>query len=157
MLTLPDLQNSVSFIHQHGYGIIPIVFSTARFAVASDELSRSEFRSSRAGARHVLSQRSVTQITNSDELLAIARGVLGSTALPYRATYLDKSLNSNWLVSWHQDTALPLTAKREGAGWGPWSTKHGVADAHAPAAALERVRALRIHLDDSIEPMGHCA
>jgi len=34
-------------------------------------------------------------------------------------------------------------------GWGPWSTKSGVAYAHAPAHALEGVLALRLHLDDS--------
>jgi ectoine hydroxylase-related dioxygenase (phytanoyl-CoA dioxygenase family) len=32
---------------------------------------------------------------------------------------------------------------------GPWSVKAGVTYAHAPTAALSRVLALRIHLDDS--------
>jgi ectoine hydroxylase-related dioxygenase (phytanoyl-CoA dioxygenase family) len=56
---------------------------------------------------------------------------------------------SNWLVVWHQDTALPLRERREVAGWGPWSVKDGVNYAHAPANALEQVLALRLHLDDS--------
>ena len=34
-------------------------------------------------------------------------------------------------------------------GWGPWSVKAGVTYAHAPAAALRRVVALRLHFDDS--------
>jgi len=61
---------------------------------------------------------------------------------------------SNWLVGWHQDTALPLTAKREFPGWGPWSAKDGVDYAHAPAEALEQVLALRVHLDDSTAANG---
>ena len=50
---------------------------------------------------------------------------------------------------WHQDTALPLQKKNESPGWGPWSVKQGVIYAHAPASALEKVLALRVHLDDS--------
>jgi ectoine hydroxylase-related dioxygenase (phytanoyl-CoA dioxygenase family) len=42
-----------------------------------------------------------------------------------------------------------LQKKNESVGWGPWSVKQGVVYAHAPAPALEKVLALRIHLDDS--------
>jgi ectoine hydroxylase-related dioxygenase (phytanoyl-CoA dioxygenase family) len=64
-------------------------------------------------------------------------------------TSFDKSAQSNWLVVWHQDTALPLREQRDVPGWGPWSTKAGIIYAHAPAAALSRIVALRLHLDDS--------
>jgi ectoine hydroxylase-related dioxygenase (phytanoyl-CoA dioxygenase family) len=69
--------------------------------------------------------------------------------VPFRATLFDKSAEANWLVAWHQDTALPLRQRSEKPGWGPWSVKKGVVYAHAPAEALMRVVALRIHLDDS--------
>jgi len=39
-------------------------------------------------------------------------------------------------------------------GWGPWSTKEGVIYAHAPAGALERIVALRLHLDNSDQENG---
>ena len=52
-------------------------------------------------------------------------------------------------MAWHQDTALPLRDRRDVAGWGPWSVKDGVNYAHAPAQALEKVLALRLHVDDS--------
>src|SRR5262249_2437249 len=74
--------------------------------------------------------------------------ILGENALPFRATLFDKSPDSNWLITWHQDTALPLREKRESPGWGPWSVKEGVLYAHAPAAALSQVLALRLHPDD---------
>jgi hypothetical protein len=54
------------------------------------------------------------------------RKILGPEALPFRATLLDKSPTSDWLVVWHQDTALPLRERRELPGWGPWSVKEGV-------------------------------
>jgi len=60
----------------------------------------------------------------------------------------------NWLVPWHQDTALPLEERRDAPGWGPWSVKSGITYAHAPARALARVVALRLHLDDSRSDNG---
>ena len=84
----------------------------------------------------------------------MAQQILGGAALPFRATLFDKSPTSNWLVVWHQDTALPLYERREVPGWGPWSIKDGVNYAHAPASALEQVLALRLHLDDSIAENG---
>lgn len=149
-----QFEPSISFIRQYGYGIIPDVFSSAELTTVSKELSAVQVQRSRAGARHVLSLHAVSLIANCDELLAIARGVLGPGALPFRATFFDKSPTSNWLVAWHQDTALPLTAKREIPGWGPWPVKDEVIYAHAPTVALEQVLALRVHLDDSTDTNG---
>ncbi len=97
---------------------------------------------------------SVAALARSSILLARAQEVLGSAAAPFRATLFDKSPTSNWLVVWHQDTALPLRERREIPGWGPWSIKDGVNYAHAPSSALEQVLALRLHLDDSVAENG---
>jgi len=86
-------------------------------------------------------------------MLAIARDYLGE-AIPYRATLFDKSAASNWLVTWHQDTALPIVARVNNRHWGPWSVKAGVLCAIAPASALSRIVALRVHLDDSTRDNG---
>lgn len=80
--------------------------------------------------------------------------MLRGRAVAYRATLFDKSPDSNWLVVWHQDTALPRREHEPTAGWGPWSRKEGVHYAHAPAQALKEVVALRLHLDDSIAENG---
>ena len=96
----------------------------------------------------------VRKLANDPRLLAISREYLGSETHPFRATLFDKSPDANWLVAWHQDTALPLDARVAAPGWGPWSEKQGIQYAHAPAAALERVVALRVHLDDSTEANG---
>jgi len=49
-------------------------------------------------------------------LLELARAILGRDAFPFRATLFDKSPTANWLVVWHQDTALPLRQHRETPG-----------------------------------------
>jgi ectoine hydroxylase-related dioxygenase (phytanoyl-CoA dioxygenase family) len=79
---------------------------------------------------------------------------LNAAAIPFKATLFEKSRGANWLISWHQDTALPMSKQRDVAGWGPWSTKSGVTYVHAPGRALERVIALRVHLDDSTADNG---
>jgi ectoine hydroxylase-related dioxygenase (phytanoyl-CoA dioxygenase family) len=86
--------------------------------------------------------------------MELAVEVLGADVFPYRATLFDKSPEANWLVVWHQDTALPLRSRRETPGWGPWSIKEGIDYAHAPAAALCQVLALRVSLDDSTTENG---
>jgi ectoine hydroxylase-related dioxygenase (phytanoyl-CoA dioxygenase family) len=106
-------------------------------------------RRSRAGARHLMGYSDVQGAGYDPRLLAIAGQFLGESAIPYRATLFDKGPDRNWLVTWHQDTALPLQERRDVPGWGPWSVKSGITYAHAPAGALCRVVALRLHLDDS--------
>jgi ectoine hydroxylase-related dioxygenase (phytanoyl-CoA dioxygenase family) len=96
----------------------------------------------------------VAAVARDERLLAIARESLGPGATPYRATLFEKSGESNWLVVWHQDTALPLTEPFDAPGWGPWSVKAGIHYAHAPTWALEKIVALRLHLDDSLADNG---
>jgi ectoine hydroxylase-related dioxygenase (phytanoyl-CoA dioxygenase family) len=93
-------------------------------------------------------------MAHDPRLLEIARAWVGEPAIPFRATLFDKSPETNWLIVWHQDTALPLTQRVENSVWGPWSTKAGVDYAHAPAHALERVVAVRLSLDDSTPDNG---
>ena len=102
----------------------------------------------------MLSWSPVATLAQHAFLTEIARSLLGAQAPPLRATFFDKSPNSNWLVVWHQDTALPLREKSDVPGWEPWSTKDGVFYAHAPAEALEQALALRVHLDDSTATNG---
>lgn len=103
----------------------------------------------RAGVRHAMKLPGVAAAANGSKLLGIAKDILGGEAVPFRATLFDKSAEANWLVAWHQDTALPLREKKDMAGWGSWSVKERIVYAHAPAEALVRVVALRVHLDDS--------
>ena len=96
----------------------------------------------------------VARIAHDNYLITLACEALGPSAFPYRATVFEKTPAMNWLIVWHQDTALPLCERRGLRGWGPWSVKEGVTYAHAPASALEQVLTLRVHLDDSTPENG---
>ncbi|HKN76139.1 MAG TPA: phytanoyl-CoA dioxygenase family protein [Candidatus Acidoferrum sp.] len=137
-----------------GFAIIPNALLESEVADLLAVLEQSELPRSRAGMRHAMRNESVAAVARDPRLLSMAQEILGSAAIPFRATLFDKSPTSNWLVVWHQDTALPLRERREVPGWGPWSIKEGVNYAHAPAGALEQVLALRLHLDDSVAENG---
>ncbi len=96
----------------------------------------------------------VAALATDQRLLEIAQQLLRAPAKPVRATLFEKSGKANWLVAWHQDTALPLTSRFEAPGWGPWSEKAGILYSHAPAWALSRILALRVHLDASTSENG---
>jgi len=132
-----------------GFAVMPRVLPADEIDLLQRALGESQVAHSRAGARHLLSEPAVARLARDPRLASIASQALGHEAMPFRATLFDKSQRANWLVVWHQDTALPIRARREVSGWGPWSIKAGVHYAHAPAEALSRVVALRLHLDDS--------
>ncbi len=141
-------------IAARGFAVIGDVFAHQEISAVVGELVAAPLQRRRAGARHLLSNVSLAKLAADARLLEIACHVLGADARPFRATLFDKSPTSNWLVVWHQDTALPLRQRHELPGWGPWSVKEGVIYAHAPAPALAQILALRIHLDDSTDKNG---
>ena len=135
-----------------GYGIHPGAFTDDEVDGLIAELS--SVARSRAGARHLMSVPAVAAVAVDERMLSIARMAGGKDCLPFRATLFDKSPTGNWLVTWHQDTTLPLRRRVSVPGWGPWSIKGGVEHAHAPASVLETVVALRLHLDPSVAGNG---
>jgi ectoine hydroxylase-related dioxygenase (phytanoyl-CoA dioxygenase family) len=149
-----DLVRWRESVERDGFAIVSPVLSPNEVESLLAEVGGLNRRHGRAGIRHLLRHPAVNVIANDARLLAIARAILGEDAFPFRATLFDKSPHANWLIAWHQDTALPLRERRETAGWGPWSIKEGIAYAHAPAKALERVLALRLHLDDCTRTNG---
>jgi len=137
-----------------GYSIYDQVFQRSEMRQVVEALVAAHVERTKAGARHVLKVPAVRELSADPRLITIASQFVGSTPIAFRATLFDKSPMANWLVVWHQDTALPLRHRVEGAEWGTWSTKAGVLYAHAPAWALEQVVALRVSLDDSTPSNG---
>lgn len=137
-----------------GYWIEDDVLTAAECEALAAQLADNVMKRGRAGARHLMAHLAVAAVSRDERLLQIARRALGEQAIPYRATLFEKSGRANWLVVWHQDTALPLRERFDDAAWGPWSRKAGIDYAHAPTWALSQILALRLHLDDSTSENG---
>jgi hypothetical protein len=147
-------ESFVDSVVTNGFATAPECLSAREIDAVIAELNGSSLHRSRAGIRHLMQHPAVNKVARSSPLLDMACSVLGAAAFPCRATLFDKSPDSNWLVVWHQDTALPLRNREDRPGWGPWSVKEGILYAHAPAQALSEVLALRLHLDASTTDNG---
>ncbi|MBP6004589.1 MAG: phytanoyl-CoA dioxygenase family protein [Pyrinomonadaceae bacterium] len=137
-----------------GFEIIENVVTESECRELKATLSPSSRMAKRAGRRHLMGDSAVARLANDERLLQIARRCVGTGAVPFRATLFDKSPRANWLVVWHQDTALPILDRFDSSEWGPWSVKCEINYAHAPAWALERIVALRVNLDASTVDNG---
>jgi ectoine hydroxylase-related dioxygenase (phytanoyl-CoA dioxygenase family) len=148
------VSSKTSMVQEQGLEIIPECFEHSEILSLRNALESTSLRRSRAGIRNALQIEAFRSVASDPRLLRLAQRTLGDNGVPFRATLFDKSPRSNWLVVWHQDTALPLRERREVPGWGPWSVKEGVPFAHAPAFALEQILAIRVHVDDSTAENG---
>src|SRR5690348_9811889 len=118
-------------VNDCGIALVSDVFSRGEASTLVRKLDSNSLHRSRAGIRHLMSNDGVAEVARSPRMMTIARSILGNEAFPFRATLFDKSSESNWLVVWHQDTALPLRTRSATPGWGPWSVKDGINYAHA--------------------------
>lgn len=99
--------------------------------------------------RHLLRKSGATKsFAIAPPLKELITSILGAGAIPVRALLLDKTPTANWYVTWHQDLTIAVQAKVEAAGYNTWSVKDGVVHVQPPVAVLERMVAVRVHIDD---------
>lgn len=98
--------------------------------------------------RNILQEPTVREFAGAVSLRAIVEPVLGSSCVAVRGIFFNKSADSNWKVTWHQDCVISVKSRRDIDGWGPWSTKAGVPHVRPSAGVLSGMLAVRVHLDD---------
>lgn len=102
----------------------------------------------RGGNRECATHSKVAEIAWSGVGMKLARQVLGSAARPVRILFFDKRPDANWSVPYHQDVTIAVADRQEADGYGPWTIKVGIPHVQPPAAVLEKMIAVRFHLDD---------
>lgn len=101
-----------------------------------------------AGVRNLLSQsKTIREFATRGLAAEIAAQLLNGKPTVVRGILFDKTPQSNWYVTWHQDLSIPVLKKVETEGYGAWSVKEGVIHVQPPSEILERMVSLRIHLD----------
>lgn len=78
---------------------------------------------------------------------ALAARSFGENARPVRAIFFDKTASANWALAWHQDRVVAVRERKDVAGFGPWTRKHGALHVVPPFQVLARMLTLRVHLD----------
>lgn len=139
---------------ERGFSIFRDVLPPSECDGLLDILSAEDASRSRAGIRNLMSNSAVRDLANDTRLIELTRSLTGKPLIPFKATLFEKTDEANWLVPFHQDTALPLEKPIDDDGWGPSSVKEGVTFVHAPTWALQKILALRVHLDASTSLNG---
>ena len=103
----------------------------------------------RGGIRNLFEiSAAVRELATSAAVRQVAESVLGPHCFAVRAILFDKTVGANWKVVWHQDLTIAVRERVITAGFGPWSVKEGVMHVQPPIELLERMLAVRVHLDD---------
>ncbi|MEL7148379.1 MAG: WYL domain-containing protein, partial [Bacteroidota bacterium] len=80
--------------------------------------------------------------------------VIDKEAFLVKAMYFDKPVDSNWYVTWHQDTPINVREKIETPGYSSWTSRDGVVSVLPPERINQNRFAVRIHLDDADQDNG---
>ena len=107
------------------------------------------------GVRNI--DRKVTAIdsmASSKYLLNSASSYLDGNAFLVRAIYFNKTLNTNWSITWHQDKTIAVNKQINLIGYKAWTVKEEINCVQPPLAVLENMVTFRIHLDASNQENG---
>lgn len=143
----PDLKN---------FGDAGFTFAEERLPAAVCDALLGSLPDSResAGVRNVIEAPAVRALLASPVVARLVGSLMGGAICAVKATLFDKSADANWGVAWHQDRMIALAERVDDPGFRLWRIKDGVLHADPPAAVLEKMFALRVHLDDCGEADG---
>jgi predicted DNA-binding transcriptional regulator YafY len=89
----------------------------------------------------------------NENLLKILKAIDPNLFLT-KAIYFDKTQESNWYVTWHQDIVINVTERVETEGFSGWTKKYSAHGVVPPEEHLRSAITIRVHLDDTDETNG---
>jgi hypothetical protein len=107
-----------------------------------------------AGSRRLLDEAWCTHLAGALRGDARIRSLLPHSAVAIQCTLFDKSPDRNWLVALHQDLSIPVKERVESPECSGWSEKEGHLYVQPPVSLLERLVAVRVHIDDCSAESG---
>ena len=161
-LTAPQIAMHSEEIQAQGFAVIPNVPDAAIVASLIDQLKRiPPSHSTKQRGRNYFGIRNlltiapyVYELANSPCIRSIVDPIAGTQARVVRGIFFDKTPAANWKVAWHQDLSIAVRQKKELAGFKCWSIKAGLTHVQPPAFVLEKILAVRVHLDATNEHSG---
>jgi ectoine hydroxylase-related dioxygenase (phytanoyl-CoA dioxygenase family) len=138
-------------LQRDGFAVVPSVLSNEEIG---DLIARLDVEGGRGGSRVADQYPEVRRLARSGSAMTLARQALGDRARPVRILFFDKKPGTNWSVPYHQDLTIAVRERAEVEGYRLWTVKAGVPHVQAPAEVLERMVAVRLHLDPCGEGNG---
>lgn len=135
-----------------GFEVIPCVLAEPECRLIAEQVRSCGV--ARAGVRNLLVNSWCLDLAKRLERhFGVARR-LAPDALPVQCTLFDKSEQRNWSVASHQDLSIPVRERIESDACRGWSRKDGMVFVQPPMSVLERLLAVRLHLDDCAADSG---
>lgn len=140
---------------ENGCEIVKDFISESWRSTIIKEIEDSEVSTEVSGVRNINKKlKSVAEYLNSTEFKEKASSFVPVNAQLVRAILFNKSPESNWFVTWHQDKTVSVSSKFEESGWGTWSVKENTLHVQPPLAVLEGMVTIRVHLDSTPKENG---
>lgn len=143
-ITATAMPELVRKIAKEGFAIVASCFDNQAVERLTADLDETKY-----AQRNLLSVPSVRELARSEPVRGLITPVLGPDCFAVRGILFNKSRTANWKVVWHQDLTIAVRERREVSGFGPWTVKAGVLHVQPPAEVMQRLLAIRIHLDES--------
>jgi len=136
---------SASAFDAAGFVIVPGILSP-------EECDRLATRAARPAASEAGSRTALAEEWCRDLALRLRADARLEAYLPpelraVQCTSFEKSKERNWLVSLHRDASIPVAERVDDPVLRGWSQKEGALHVRAPVSLLERLVAVRLHLD----------
>ena len=146
-------------IDEFGFTIVPQIIGDTQTEKLVESLSKistsSAGKNTAPGIRNLLNVSSeVGRLVENSRIKDLIENIIGNPVRPVRAIFFDKTLDANWKVPWHQDLTITVKEKRETDGFTAWTTKESIQHVQPPVSILEKMLAIRLHLDDTDEANG---
>jgi len=129
-----------------GFGITPPILSGAECLAI--ETCMTGIIGAGIGTRNLLGHDWCKKLAVSLKESPFIRPVLSGDHVAVQCTYFEKSKEQNWLVPIHQDLSIPVRDRVQHAELTGWSAKEAAVFVQPPTALLEKLVAVRLHLDD---------
>ena len=127
-----------------GYALVPAVLSPRTCEAISRRIRTSSIS---GGTRNLLTKPWCVALVARLRQHAALSAIVPSSHVAVQCTYFEKSASRNWAVSSHQDLSIPVAERIEEAGFSAWSCKEGSLFVQPPAALLQQLVAVRVHLE----------
>lgn len=131
-------------LEEDGFTILPSSLAQTN----RHELRDTLFSSENAGERCLLDQPNVRKAALILKRELIKSGHLPPDSIAIQAIAFNKTSAKNWKVAWHQDLMFPFANRVTSQGFDLPTVKQGIDFARPPGFVLNRLLAVRLHLDD---------
>ena len=135
-----------------GFTILPDVLTHAQCDEVIDALAPAQ--TSRAGSRNLLNEAWCRELAFAVHRDARIEQLIPMSDVVVQCTLFEKTADTNWLVSLHQDLSIPVRERIESADCAGWSEKEGTIYVQPPVSVLQKLTAVRVHLDNSDRENG---